>query len=613
MTIEYKDSKRIVGLEADFMPTPESTATYQVTDTSGTQSLYQNFSQAIISAQKVGSGSVLVGKRVSKLELALSKSGSPTGTATAGVFNSSGELQYTFGTIDVSTLTGSAVWYTFNNTDSTHVFSANEYFGISYNTGGNSSNKISVYHDDASPPFDGTNSVWSRYNGSSWTDFTSVDNSFKLYLATDGSKPTNVQYNSLLIEKDTANRYWFTPQTVDTEEAFSFTTTDTVGALWGNRIYGMKLLSGHSGLNKYIKKAKTYHPTNPTGSRLTTGTLYHVILDSSGTEIARSAGVSASSVSNNSWAETTFSSPVKLLENYTVGMTISTGSGSSYLGIGINNNSSSPTNTTRYYKDQSGSASTATTETVLMVFDSDPATGLSIPATWTNPKDFQGVSGLKLRLDASLGITGSSTVSAWADQSFKGDNNFVQATSGSQPTLTASNSSFNNKPTIDFDGSNDNMTCTFPTALTGDCSVYIVTNGSAGTDSVYFQGVTSSTYPSITFATNQGGGTKNFIANQNASTSGSAVASSSAVNTSACIFRLNYELNGKFYKNGVEVSTSSNNMKGDIGVASLILGGYGGGFNHGNIKIAEFLLFDHVLSDADNTLIMTYLEDKYSL
>ena len=54
------------------------------------------------------------------------------------------------------------------------------------------------------------------------------------------------QDNSLLVEKDTAKRYWFTPQTVDTEEAFSFTTTDTVNALWGNRIYGMKLLSGHS-------------------------------------------------------------------------------------------------------------------------------------------------------------------------------------------------------------------------------------------------------------------------------------------------------------------------------------------------------------------------------
>ena len=203
------------------------------------------------------------------------------------------------------------------------------------------------------------------------------------------SKPTDVQDNSILVEKDTARRYWFTPQTADTEQAFSFTTTDTVNALWGNRIYGMKLLSGHSGLNKYIKKIKTHHPTNPTGSRLTTGTLYHVILDSSGTEIARSAGVSASSVSNNSWAETTLSTPVKLLENYTVGATISTGSGSSYLGTAVNNNGSSPTNTTRYYKDESGSVSTSTSETILMVFDSDPATGLSIPSTWNMQPTYQ--------------------------------------------------------------------------------------------------------------------------------------------------------------------------------------------------------------------------------
>jgi hypothetical protein len=233
------------------------------------------------------------------------------------------------------------------------------------------------------------------------------------------------------------------------------------------------------------------------------------------------------------------------------------------------------------------------------------------PATWTiEPKSFQSVFGLKLRLDASLGITGSSTVSAWADQAPYGDNDFVQATSGSQPTLTASNSSFNNKPTVNFDGSNDNMTCTFPTALTSDCSVYIVTNGSASTDSKYFTSV-GTLKDKIEFGTDQGGGTKNYWSHVSSSTNGGGVASSNAVNTAACIFRLNYELNGKGYKNGVEISTSSNNMKAGIGVASLQLGGDTSWF--GLFNLAEFLLFDHVLSASDNTLIMTYLEDKYSL
>jgi hypothetical protein len=227
---------------------------------------------------------------------------------------------------------------------------------------------------------------------------------------------------------------------------------------------------------------------------------------------------------------------------------------------------------------------------------------------------FQGVAGLKLRLDAALGTTVSTGVSAWNDQSEEADNNFAQATGSYQPTLTSSNSSFNNLPTVDFDGTDDNMTCTFPTPLTDDCSVYIVTNGSAGVDSVYYQGITSTTYDEITFATDQGGGTKNYMASANGVINGGTVATNAAVNTAACIFRLNYELNGKFYKDGSEVAVSSDNMKAGIGVASLILGGRGtGGFSHGTIKIAEFLLFDHVLSAGDNTSIMSYLETKFSL
>jgi hypothetical protein len=311
MTIEYKDSKRIVGLEADFKITPESPATYEVTDTSGTQTLYQNFSQAYISAQKVGSGSVLVGKRVSKLELHLYKIGSPTGTATAGVWNGSGELQYTFGTIDVSTLTTAtnATLYTFNNTDSTHVFSANEYFGISYNTGGNSSNKISVYHDDSSPPFDGTNSVWSRYNGS-WTDFTSVDNSFKLYLATDGSKPTDVQDNSLLIEKDTARRYWGTDK-VTTEEVYNYTTAPSTSnklsgtpTAYSADACGVELVSS-TFAGKYIKTGKwMLKRVGTLGSNA-----FMKVQDSSGTVKATSAGIAASTIGTSAFEYVTFTLP----------------------------------------------------------------------------------------------------------------------------------------------------------------------------------------------------------------------------------------------------------------------------------------------------------------
>ena len=211
MTIEYKDSKRITALSTDFSPTVTTPATYQVTDTSGGETL--SGSLRTTSAEAIKSGSVLIGKTVSKVEFPMYKLSSPTGTVTAGVFNSSGSLLYTFGTMeaaDISTSTSPYVWYAFENTVSTYTLSQDEYVGVRY-SGGNSTNRVVPRHDDDAAPFDGTNSIWSRgYDNGNWQDFTTIDASFKLYLATDGSKPINVQDNSLLVEKDTAIRYWFT-------------------------------------------------------------------------------------------------------------------------------------------------------------------------------------------------------------------------------------------------------------------------------------------------------------------------------------------------------------------------------------------------------------------
>ena len=182
---EITDTRKMYNLKEQ--PTPESTATYQVTDTSGGEVLQSGVRH--ISAAAIKSGSVLIGKKVSKVEFPIYRSGSPTGTATAGVFNSSATLLYTFGTIDVSTISTSTspfVWYTFENTDSTYTLSSGEYVGVKYD-GGSSSNRIIVRHDDVSPPFDGTNTVWSRgYNTGNWQDFTAIDQSFKLYISTDG-------------------------------------------------------------------------------------------------------------------------------------------------------------------------------------------------------------------------------------------------------------------------------------------------------------------------------------------------------------------------------------------------------------------------------------------
>ena len=62
--------------------------------------------------------------------------------------------------------------------------------------------------------------------------------------------------------------------------------------------------------------------------------------------------------------------------------------------------------------------------------------------------------GLVLVLDSRLGISGASSVSFWADQSGTADinKNCLQATAANQPSYNPNNSSFNGKPSIDFNG-----------------------------------------------------------------------------------------------------------------------------------------------------------------
>lgn len=60
---------------------------------------------------------------------------------------------------------------------------------------------------------------------------------------------------------------------------------------------------------------------------------------------------------------------------------------------------------------------------------------------------------------ADLGITlNGSTVSAWADQSGNGFH-LLQGTSGAQPTYSAASATYNNRPSLTFDGVDDQLQC----------------------------------------------------------------------------------------------------------------------------------------------------------
>lgn len=122
-----------------------------------------------IIAEAIKSGSALTSKPFDQVTLTLAKVGTPTGTATIGVFDSSGNAKFTFGTKDVSTLTTTSTSYVFKSTNAYRVV-AGDYVGIKY-TGGTSTAYVKVTQSNAEA-FDGNNSALSWFVGSSnaWCD-----------------------------------------------------------------------------------------------------------------------------------------------------------------------------------------------------------------------------------------------------------------------------------------------------------------------------------------------------------------------------------------------------------------------------------------------------------
>ena len=114
-------SASVVGIQS---ATYGSTPDYEVADTSGTQGLYSGSYH--ISAMAVKSGSALINEQIAKVEIPMYKVGSPTGTVTAGVFDSSGNTVHTFGTMQASDISTSNTWYAFEGTSSHTLASGQE-------------------------------------------------------------------------------------------------------------------------------------------------------------------------------------------------------------------------------------------------------------------------------------------------------------------------------------------------------------------------------------------------------------------------------------------------------------------------------------------------------
>jgi hypothetical protein len=149
----------------------DTTASYGLSLYSGRQ----------IHTEVVTSSSVLVGKEIHSITLKLRKVGLPSGTSSVGVFDENRNVKKLFGTLSVSSLTGTYKDYVFylGESISGYVIKSGDMIGIKY-SGGSSQNTVSVMTDsDPAGPFDGKNTFHAYYT-TSWRNYREYDLNMQL-------------------------------------------------------------------------------------------------------------------------------------------------------------------------------------------------------------------------------------------------------------------------------------------------------------------------------------------------------------------------------------------------------------------------------------------------
>lgn len=201
----------LAGVAANSLPlaSADTLTTTVMNDTTESYglSLYSGRSMHL---ETVGSGSVLVGKEIDSITLKLRKMGDPSGTAEIGVYDSNRNLKKRFGTLSVSSLSGTFKDYQFylGESVSGHVIKSGDRIGIKY-SGGSSQDNVSVMID-AVPggSFDGTNTSHSYYTSSGWNNYSDYDLRMKLTNAKSTTSSGSIEKPVLIQFDDGTSSQW---------------------------------------------------------------------------------------------------------------------------------------------------------------------------------------------------------------------------------------------------------------------------------------------------------------------------------------------------------------------------------------------------------------------
>ena len=109
------------------------------------------------------------GKTVNKVSVYMNKAQSPTGTAYIRIYDSANNIVLDIGNIDVSTLTTTKTLYVFGPVANPRTIATDDRVVIEY-AGGDASNYVTVYA--LVNGYDASNSEFTSWNGSVWTEIT---------------------------------------------------------------------------------------------------------------------------------------------------------------------------------------------------------------------------------------------------------------------------------------------------------------------------------------------------------------------------------------------------------------------------------------------------------
>jgi len=456
------------------------------------------------------------------------------------------------------------------------------------------------------------------------------------------TKPTNVQDNSILVNKDTGRRYWFDTGNVTFEDDFTsdnWTDSDStiIGVNTSTQVLDFKAKDGNFYEASYIPQT--------IGDKFVYRMKFNLsTIDQTGNVESVRVGFGLSNAGDIAFTSARDEVGITMRVSSTYNKFYAFTADGAQIPYGGTDFSLTPATSTDYYLEIIGNEGTYTFNiysdeyVTLTESESITDTGLVLdklvvrattsattnnqvqgtiddvkfyngvtsatPATWTKEisSTLPTVSGLQLHLDANDASTitkdGSNLVSAWNDKSGQA-NHVTQATGSKQPLwVDQVQDTF---PTIRFDGSNDEMAVTYGSSLSTAATVFIVCTmpTASGGERMVFDGLTSGGR----FAYLKSSGNIHYMYRGNG-------VSSTTVDKTMRMFTLVW--NGSSSSLGIDGTDVTTGNVGTQSPTGLRLGAQYNSANFGDTDICEILIYGSALSTADRTSIENYLSNKWS-